>query len=123
MGRPSGCERSDCDSGPLCSSMAPNRNALADSGQLRTLFRLEAFRSWRIDVDDDLSGNTCTQGTLSKARILVDIASRDYQFLKHHDGLFFGEEALSERALVTKYEERLRCVHAQFPTSKATKEH
>jgi hypothetical protein len=93
------------------------RSALKDPNDLRTLFRLEAFRSWRLDVEDDLSGKICNAATLSKARILARIAAEDYRFLNDHDGLFFGEELMSEHDLVAKYDERLRNVQALLEAS------
>jgi len=85
--------------------------ALHSMEKLEELYQLESFRSWSLDVDDDLSGKSCTFETIFKIQKLIKLVKEDYHFLVQNNGLFFGEEHLSHEALITRYKEKEKMVN------------
>ena len=78
--------------------------ALASPAELERTLALESFRSWVLDIHDDVGGKSCTPDTLRKADKVIAIAKSDYGFLATHGGLFWGDEKLSNAELVCRYE-------------------
>lgn len=66
-------------------------------GDAAALYLAEAWRSHRLDLDDDLRGRSCTPTTLQRADWLLAAATNHADALR--DALFWGEEALSVPAL------------------------
>jgi hypothetical protein len=77
--------------------------ALSDSCELEKTLMLESFRSWVLDIHDDVGGKSCTPDTIRKAEKVIAILSADYTFLKQHGGFFWGDEKLSRDELTKKY--------------------
>ncbi|WP_341679068.1 hypothetical protein [Niveibacterium sp. SC-1] len=66
-------------------------------GDLAALYLREAWRSHRLDLDDDLHGKTCTATTLRRCDWLLSAIERDHALLKS-SGALSGEEATLDRA-------------------------
>lgn len=92
--------------------------ALASPAELERTLALESFRSWVLDIHDDVGGKSCTPDTLRKADKVIAIAKSDYGFLAAHGGLFWGDEKLAKDELVKRYES-FREDARQFQISRA----
>lgn len=87
------------------------QQGLSSASALDALYRLEHHRSLVLDLMDDLHGQSCTPTTLLKAeRILVNLTEH-YPLLREQGGLFFGDEALSQTELLSKYRRQLQLAH------------
>jgi hypothetical protein len=75
--------------------------ALESSDALKHLFDRDAYRSYALDVHDDLTGQTCTSGTLKKIDYLIQVVRDDYEAL---DLLWFDE--FDKHELLEIYEDR-----------------
>jgi hypothetical protein len=80
------------------------RNAL--DGDLATLYLAEGWRSHRHDLDDDLSGQTCTEGTLARADWLIATALSSFDALRASAALSAAEHGLDQHALVAACRQR-----------------
>ncbi|MCR5869265.1 hypothetical protein [Aquincola sp. J276] len=91
--------------------------ALAGSAALQRLYLLESFRSFVIDLLDDLHGRSCTPATLHKADAVLDLLQQHAPLLREAGGLFFGDEALDDAALLQRYRGlRAQAQQWQLPT-------
>ena len=79
-------------------------NGLCNQDNLNDLYELESFRSYVLDVYDDVSGKSCTRATLQKADKILQKITNHYDFLKKNQGLFWGDELLDRSLLIKKYE-------------------
>lgn len=77
--------------------------SLRSQDNLLKVYELESFRSYVLDVHDDLSGKSCTPLTVKKINRILEKAVHDYDFLKTQNGLFWGDELLSAAELRDKY--------------------
>lgn len=66
------------------------------------LYLAEGWRSHRLDLDDDLRGQTCTRRTLARTDWLIDAASRHYDELTRLDALFWHDVGQPRDALVAQ---------------------
>ncbi|MDP4143686.1 MAG: hypothetical protein Q8936_04275 [Bacillota bacterium] len=71
--------------------------------KLEELYKREAFRSYVLDIGDDVGGQSCTKSTIKKVNRVLKLIEEDYQFLKNSGGLFFGDEKLDKFQLTEKY--------------------
>lgn len=76
---------------------------LVSQAGLADLYALESFRSYIMDLNDDLHGQSCTPATLRKADRILEILETRFDFLQGRGGLFWGDEKLSREALVEQY--------------------
>jgi len=76
---------------------------LANDSELEKLYALESFRSYVIDIHDDVSGKSCTPETLEKAETVLARINSDYALLKEKRFLFWGDETLLREELEKKY--------------------
>lgn len=78
---------------------------LSSQDNLRRLYDLESFRSYVLDIHDDVSGESCSPDTLLKiGKVILKIES-NYDYLRINQGLFWGDEKLSKTDLYKKYSE------------------
>ena len=90
------------------------KSALA--GDLAGLYLVEGWRSHRLDLDDDLRGQTCTPRTILRADWLLSVAREHFDALLRFDALFWEDSGLNLPALVAKLEaERSRALGWQIP--------
>ena len=61
-------------------------------GGLEPLFLAEQWRSHLLDVDDDLSGQSCTPLTLQRIEWLLQVLAERHAELAAAGGLFWGDE-------------------------------
>lgn len=77
--------------------------ALRSEAALQQLYLVEGFRSNVLDLLDDLHGKSCTALTLQKADVAVALLQHHFTLLQEQDGLFFGDERMSQAELIAKY--------------------
>ena len=78
-------------------------NGLKNDDTLLNIYDLESFRSYVLDVNDDLSGRSCTLDTLIKIDSILSKIQSKFDFLSRNNGLFWGDEILTKQALILKY--------------------
>lgn len=78
---------------------------LSDDGSLAELYGMESFRSYALDVHDDVSGRSCTRETLKKAEKILSKIENDYAVLCENRCFFWGDEKLNRAGLLNKYAE------------------
>jgi len=76
----------------------------SDAG-LEGLYGQESFRSYILDVEDDLSGKSCTAATVKKISCVLDMIRTEFAFLRESGSLFWGDEKLERQQLLEKYVE------------------
>lgn len=67
------------------------------------LFLVENWRSHVLDLHDDLSGQSCTPGTLLRADWLIATLREHYAALQSHQAFFWGDVGLSRSELIAQY--------------------
>jgi len=77
--------------------------SLKNTDNLLNVYQLESFRSYVLDVHDDVSGKSCTERTLKKTNKILDKIHNNFDFLKANNGLFWGDEILNRSQLMDKY--------------------
>lgn len=75
---------------------------------LNNLYSQEAFRSYVLDISDDISGQSCTVDTIKKVKKVIEIINSKYEFLKEHKSFFWNDENLNKEQLIEKYTNNLR---------------
>lgn len=76
---------------------------LKSRDNLKEIFELESFRSYVLDVEDDISGKSCTPMTIKKIERILQNIKYNYNILESQNGLFWGDEKLSQTELYDKY--------------------
>ncbi|NOI77119.1 phosphotransferase [Vibrio coralliilyticus] len=85
-------------------SIAQRWKAALDNEQaLSQQFKLEAFRSYVLDIEDDLHGQSCTPATLKKIDVVQKEIEHGYEYLAEHGGLFYGNADKSQQELLEDY--------------------
>ncbi|GAA5181839.1 hypothetical protein GCM10025771_29710 [Niveibacterium umoris] len=74
------------------------RNAMASDPA--ALYLAEGWRSHRLDLDDDLRGQTCTRRTLARTDWLIEAAGKHFDALTQLDALFWHDAGMSKAALL-----------------------
>lgn len=77
--------------------------SLKSQDNLLKVYELESFRSYVLDVHDDISGKSCTPMTIKKINKIIEKIQNNYNFLKIQNGLFWGDEILKYPELYNKY--------------------
>jgi len=72
-------------------------------GEIDSLYLREAWRSHRLDLDDDLHGKTCTATTLRRCDWLLSAIERDHALLRATGALDEEDAALERAALSARY--------------------
>lgn len=78
------------------------QQAVSGTSSLEQLYMLESYRSHVLDIHDDISGRSCTSLTLQRIDKVIMIVQESYDMLVRNDGLFFGDEDLTRKALLAK---------------------
>lgn len=72
---------------------------------LKRLYQLEMFRSFLIDVVDDISGKSCTPDTRIKIRKVIEAVEMNFDYLKENDAFFWEEQRdVTVQSLLRKYQ-------------------
>lgn len=65
-----------------------------------SLYLAEGWRSHRLDLDDDLRGQTCTRRTLARTDWLIEALGKHFDALKSLDAFFWHDAGMSMDALL-----------------------
>lgn len=84
--------------------------ALASDRQLKLLFQQEMFRSHVLDIEDDLSGKSCTPTTLKRVEAVLSMIDEGYSALKEQGALFYHNQGKSQSDLTDSYRDALDLV-------------
>ena len=76
---------------------------LRNNDSLKRLYMLESFRSYVLDVNNDINGKCCNFMTNIKIDKIIKELTSNYDLLKQNNGLFWGDELLSKKKLIEKY--------------------
>lgn len=79
------------------------KTALKDQASLQQSFLLDSFRSYVLDIEDDLHGKSCTAGTLQKIEAVQRAILKDFLLLQQQGMLFYGNKGLSQQQLIESY--------------------
>ncbi|MGM0640352.1 MAG: hypothetical protein ACQESN_02865 [Thermotogota bacterium] len=79
------------------------KKGIQNKDSLNNLYDLERFRSYILDVNDDISGKSCTKKTLQKSDIILDIIETKHSFLEKHNGYLWDDKKLYKEDLLNKY--------------------
>lgn len=77
--------------------------ALASDAALEQCHALESFRSYVLDLHDDVGGRSCNPDTLRKADRVLACIEKDHAFIAEHNGYFFGDEQRTREELLERY--------------------
>jgi len=77
--------------------------ALDNEQALSQQFKLEAFRSYDLDIEDDLHGQSCTSATLKIIYVVQKEIEHGYEYLAENGGLFYGNADKSQQELLEDY--------------------
>ena len=69
---------------------------------LEDLYLVESFRSHLLDINDDLSGKTCTPMTLKRINKIKDILSNQFEVLEKLDGFLFEDKNKTKAQLIER---------------------
>lgn len=78
-------------------------DGLLSQNKLLEMYRLEQFRSFLIDVVDDISGKSCTPDTLIKVENILETLEHSYDYLLKN-GAFFWEDSVERVIIIQKYQ-------------------
>lgn len=81
------------------------KDALRNQKLLIKQYQLDAFRSYKIEIHDDLSGKTCTPYTLMKVDEMLRLLEEQYEFLKENEAFIWGDETKTKQELIAHYQE------------------
>lgn len=76
---------------------------LKNEGLLKNLYDLERFRSYILDIHDDISGQSCTTKTLVKLEEVMKIIKAKHTFLRVYEGYLWDDANLKLEELIAKY--------------------
>jgi len=79
--------------------------ALDNERSLKNLFIAESFRSHCLDIQDDISGKSCTPMTLKRIDKVITMAATVYLQLQNNGALLFDNATLDQLALIKKYQD------------------
>jgi hypothetical protein len=95
--------------------------SLALAGDLQPLYLKEGWRSHGLDLEDDLSGHSCTPMTLRRADWLLQATERHYSDLRRWNALGQAGEAVPRATLQAEFQ-RKRELAASLQVSRWTAE-
>lgn len=80
-------------------------NSIKDKEQLNKLYNLDLFRSFILDVEDDISGKSCNPDTILKSEMIIKSLENNFDYLKTHNALIHEDRHLTRNELIIKYNE------------------
>lgn len=84
--------------------------ALENHDELERLFTVEMFRSNVLDIEDDLSGKSCTPTTVKRVNTVLEMIENDYPLLKEQGALHFHNKDKSKQELIESYQKKWHLV-------------
>ncbi|PWI33239.1 phosphotransferase [Vibrio albus] len=88
------------------------QEALENHEALENTFRLEAFRSHVLDIEDDLHGESCTSLTLKRIDYVMTALESRYTYLRENGALFYANEDKSQDELLLLYRDKQKLAHS-----------
>jgi pentose-5-phosphate-3-epimerase len=83
------------------------QDAVRSEAKLKQLYQLEMFRSHVLDIEDDISGKSCTETTLKRIEIVQAQIAQNFKRLKLDGALFHGNANQTKQALIESYQHKL----------------
>ncbi len=83
------------------------QDAVSSESKLKQLYHREMFRSHVLDIDDDLSGKSCTETTLKRIEIVQTQIAQDFERLKQGGALFHANANQTKQTLIESYQHKL----------------
>jgi hypothetical protein len=87
------------------------KRGLSSSIELTILYMTESFRSYILDIFDDISGKSCSKETIQKGQKVIEMIMNHYHMLKENDAFIFDDQFLSKEELISKYQKALADIH------------
>ncbi len=79
------------------------QDSLKTMAGIKKLYSLDQFRSFLLDLEDDVRGKSCNSDTIIKGKKVVQALVNDYDFLKENNIFIPEDNGLSQQELVDKY--------------------
>lgn len=76
---------------------------LSGQAALEKLYGIESFRSYVLDIHDDVSGQSCTRETLKKVERVLYKIENAHTILNENRCFFWSDEKLSRAELLSRY--------------------
>ncbi|MDP4120297.1 MAG: AarF/UbiB family protein [Bacillota bacterium] len=83
-------------------------NALLSDKNLEELYDLERFRSYVLDIYDDISGESCTPGTIILIDEVISLINDKHDFLRENDAYLWEDKKADKQQLLKKFTEMLQ---------------
>ena len=80
--------------------------ALSSQSSLEALYAEEAYRSYALDIEDDLSGKSCTRGTLRKVDRVLEMIHTEYESIEAMQKCLWFDRDMTKDALFRAYHRR-----------------
>ena len=77
--------------------------ALSSTTDLEALYVIESFRSYVLDLLDDVGGKSCQPHTIIKAEKILYSLKHNFSLLKEKKSFFFGDEKMTQEQLIEQY--------------------
>ncbi len=88
-------------------------SSIYDNILLRKLYDMDLFRSFILDIEDDVSGKSCNPDTILKSQLIIRALEENYDYLKKHDGFISDDKLLTRDEVIVKYN-RLRDLTIEY---------
>lgn len=75
---------------------------------LHEIYALERFRSYILDIHDDISGKSCTKHTLLKIEKVIQIIEDNHEFNVRNNAYLWDDAGLDKKTLIEKYHQNLQ---------------
>lgn len=79
---------------------------ISNNDNLKEMYIVESFRSYVIDVINDINGKYCNYMTSKKLYYILKRLNNDYELIKRRNGFFWGDELISKDRLIEKYDKK-----------------
>ncbi|MCW8334903.1 phosphotransferase [Vibrio paucivorans] len=88
------------------------QHALCNRDFLDKIFTCEMFRSHVLDIEEDISGQSCNPITIRRIEEVISMIEHSYFLLKEHGALFGYNKGKSKEFLINSYREKLHHAHS-----------
>jgi hypothetical protein len=96
------------------------QDALHSKDALYALYLAEGWRSHTLDVQDDLSGRSCTVATLARIDWLLDTLDTGYDALRQANAFLWDDRGADRQALNRRYTGLRKQAESFLPTPSTT---
>lgn len=85
-------------------------NILMDNRALEVHYISDMYRATALDIEDDISGKSCTKYTLEKVAYMKKLIQNEYTLLSSNN-VFLHEDRLSQSDLLNRYQDLEKLVY------------